>query len=292
MPKRFVLAEEFTDPQLERELLAAIAANPELYWELLDLLVPEAMTETRPAFEELAAAVEQEKPLPAIEGQPTPNPVAAAKQLADLYQKRLLAELAQDFLQKLRTEVSATELITSLEERLAQVQRVAKEMRVGQVLSLPELLPDLLADVAARHEALKTKGKAVVGLPSGITKLDKLLGGFQPGLHLLAAEPGKGKTTFTLQVSAHVARAGFPVLFISFEEVLARLALKVICARAGLEAKKFGDGYGDPGELQRAAREYGRELACLHFVEGTARLTVPQLRAKALQIMNRWKKQR
>jgi hypothetical protein len=47
MLKRFTLAEEFTNPELERSLLAAIAANPDVYWEVLDLLPPEALTETR-----------------------------------------------------------------------------------------------------------------------------------------------------------------------------------------------------------------------------------------------------
>lgn len=292
MPKRFVLAEEFTDPQLERELLAAIAANPELYWELFDLLVPEAMTETRQAFEKLAAAVEQEKPLPAVEGEPAQDPVAAARKLAGLYQKRLLADLAQDFLEKLRGEISAAELITNLEESLARVQQAVKELRAGQVLALPDLLPQVLSDVAARRQAVKEQGTAAVGLPTGIPKLDKLLGGLQTGLHLLAAEPGQGKTTFTLQVASHVVRAGYPVLFLSFEEPLPRVVLKVLCAMAGLEPKKFADGYGDPQQLERAAKEHAPALAALYLMEGSIRLTVSQVRAKALQVLTRRKAKR
>lgn len=289
MPEKFTLASEFTSPALERALLAAIVARPEIYWEVLDLLPPEALTETRQAFEELAAAVEQEKPLPAVGGEPAQDPVATARELAGLYQKRLLADLAQNFLEELRGETSPTELITDLEDNLARVQQAVKELRAGQVVALPDLLPEVIADIAARRQAVREQGTAAVGLPTGITKLDKLLGGLQPGLHLLAAEPGQGKTTFTLQVASYVARAGYPVLFVSFEETLARLALKALCARAGLEAKKFADGYGDPRELELAAREYGPELVALHFIEGTARLTVPQVKAKALQVMSRQK---
>lgn len=292
MPERFTLAGEFCNPALEKALLAAIAARPETYWEVLDLLPPEALTEARQAFEEMAAAVEEGRPLPAVEGEPASDPVAAARELAGLYQKRLLADLAQDFLEKLRGEAPPAELITGLEDRLAQVQQAVRELRAGQMAALPDLLPGVVADAAARRAAVKEHGAAAVGLPTGITKLDKLLGGLQPGLHLLAAEPGQGKTTFTLQVAANVAQAGFPVLFVSFEEPLPRLALKTICARAGLEAKKFTDGYGDPAELEQAAREHGPKLAALHFVEGTARLTVPQVKAKALQLMNRHKKSR
>jgi len=285
MPVGVNLESFFVNPELERALLAAIAARPETYWEVLDLLPPEALTETRKAFEELAEAIEQEKPLPKVEGKPAADSVAAARELAELYQKRLLAGLAQEFLDELRGDTPAAELITDLEDGLARVQQAVRELRAGQVIALPDLLPDVIADVRARRQAVKEQGAAAVGLPTGITKLDKLLGGLQPGLHLLAAEPGQGKTTFTLQVAANVTLAGYPVLFVSFEEALPRLTLKVICAQAGLEAKKFADGYGDAAELERAAREYGPKLAALYLIEGTARLTVPQLKAKTLQAM-------
>jgi len=101
MPVGVELPSFFVKPELEKALLAAIAARPELYWEVLDLLPPEALTETRKAFEDLAAAIEQEKPLPKLEGEPAGDPIAAAKELAGLYQRRLLAALAQEFLDDL-----------------------------------------------------------------------------------------------------------------------------------------------------------------------------------------------
>jgi len=284
MLKKFSLAEKFTNPELERSLLAAIAANPDVYWEVLDLLPPEALTETRQDFEELAAAIERKEPLPDVDGEEAPDPVAAARELATLYQKRILAEVAQNFLERLHSEIPASELITDLETGLVRAQQAVRELRAGRVEALPDLLPEVIDNAKARQKAVKERN-GTVGLPSGIPKLDKLLGGLQPGLHLLAAEPGQGKTTFGLQISSHVARNGWPVLFVSFEESLIRLGLKAICSVAGLEAKKFADGYGQLAELERAVKEHGSKLAALHFVEGTSRLTVSQLKAKALQVM-------
>lgn len=290
MPEKFTLARQFAKPELEKALLAAIAARPELYWELLDLLPAEALTtETRATFESLAEAIEQERSLPVIEGEPTKDPIAVARELAGLYQKRLLADLAQTFLDSLRGETQAADLIAQIEESLTRVQQAVRELRAGQIISLPDLLPEVLRDVQARRQAVKEQGSAAVGLPTGIDRLDKIMGGLQSGLHLLAAEPGQGKTTFVLQVAANISQSGFPVVFVSFEEALSRLALKVICASAGLEAKKFADGYGDPEIFEQAAREHGPHLAALHLVEGTSRLTVPQIRAKALQVLNKHK---
>jgi replicative DNA helicase len=287
MPNRYTLASEFTRPAREQSLLAALATSPETYWEILDCLTPEAFTTERPLFEKLVEAVEQDSPLPVVHGEPAADPHAVAQELAGLYQKRLLADLGRAFLEALREDTSATELITQLEEQLSRIQQAIREFRSGQVMALPDLFPEMLRDIRARHQAVKEHGKATVGLPTGITRLDNLLGGLQPGLHLLAAEPGMGKTMFALQVAAHVAQEGVPVLFVSFEESLPRLALKAVCSRVGLEAKRFTDGYEDPETLAWAMQQYGPALAKLYLIEGTARLSVAQVKAKALQVMHR-----
>jgi replicative DNA helicase len=289
MPVRFFLASEFTNPILEKELLAAIAAKPEVYFEVLDLLPKEALTQSKQAFIDLAKSIEQGKPLLRVEGKPTLDPLKAAKELSELYQKRLLADLVQSFLEKLRGDFKAAELISSLEDGLAELKQAFGKWQTGEALALSDLVPKIIEDIASRREALKEQGTIAVGLPTGISKLDQLLGGLQPGLHLLAAEPAQGKTTFTLQVASFVAKAGYPVLFVSFEESLSRLTLKVICAQAGLEAKKFSDGYFDQEELKQAVQLYSPNLSSLYFIEGTTQLTVSHLKARALQLMSKWK---
>jgi len=131
MPVKFTLPSQYVRPDLERALLAAIAARPEVYWEVLDLLPPEALTETRQTFEELAVAIEQDLSLPAIDGEPAKDPIAAARELAGLYQKRLLANLAQEFADELHKGTSAADLIIGLEEGLARVQQAVRELRAA-----------------------------------------------------------------------------------------------------------------------------------------------------------------
>jgi replicative DNA helicase len=209
-----------------------------------------------------------------------------AHELAELYQKRLLAELAQTFLGDLRSETSSDGLITSLEQNLARVQQTVKELEAGRVLSLSELYPLVIEDIAERWQAVKEKGKAAVGLPTGFPLLDRLLGGVQPGVHLLAAEPGQGKTTLLVQIGAHVAKTGIPVLLVSFEEALIRLALKCLCQQARVPMKKFADGYGSPQELEKAVKKEGDgwwDYFCL--LEGSSKVTARHIKAKALQLM-------
>jgi len=139
-----------------------------------------------------------------------------------------------------------------------------------------------MAMLTARREAFQAHGKAAVGIPTGIPKLDKLLGGIQPGLHLLAAEPGAGKTTLACNIAADAAMQGYPVIFVTFEETPERLALKVICGLAGLNQKIYVEGIADPGRVAQAIATYAPSLQTFKIVEGTARLTVLMLKAKVL----------
>jgi replicative DNA helicase len=286
LPQQFNLASQFSDPDLERALVATIASQPEIYWDILDLLPEEAFTEARQEFGALVTAIEAGQPTPSTtDGHPVEDPQEAARTLADLYQKRQLADLVQRFSDGLRSDIPAGELIAQVEDELARVSQAIRELRAGQIASLTGLLPAVLEDARARQTAVK-EGKAV-GLPLGIPRADKILGGLQPGVHMVAAEPGAGKASLCLQIGAHVSQKGYPVIFVSFEESLKRLALKTICQVAGLEAKRFSDGYGDPAQLEGGIKEHGKELGNLFLIEGMSRFTVGRLKALALQAMTR-----
>lgn len=288
MIKKFNLADQFTNVELERNLLTTIASNPELYWEILDTVLPEAFTENKRAFEEMADAIEHEKPLPKIEGgKQIPELLTATKTLANLYQKRLLADLLQVTLDQLRSDVLAPELISQVEQRLVHVQQAIKEVSAGKMATLSEILPEVLKDLAEKRRAVKEHLPITFGLPSGIKKLDKLIGCLQTGLHLLAAQPGEGKTTLVLQIGMNVIRSGYPVLFLSFEESLSRLALKAVCQRTNLKMKEFAEGRQDLENLEDAVKNFHQEFDMLYLMEGNSKLTLSKVKAKALQAMAR-----
>ena len=297
MPEKYTIASEFINTEIEKALLSAILSNPEVYWEVVDFLPPGVLTETQDLFDEIAQNVEQGNSVSKWKGledvEAVSNPTESAKILADLYQKRLLGQVYQRSLEELRTgEKIANDLIADAEDNLNRVQQAIKELRSGRVIPVTDLLSEVLQDAENRDRAVRELGATAVGLPTGIKKLDELLGGLQTGIHLLAAEPGQGKTTLTLQIASHISQKGFPVLFISFEESLSRLTLKLICQKANLEMKAFTDGFGDIEALERAVYDYRYELSSLFLVEGTSRLTVPQVKARALQVMARRKKDR
>lgn len=66
-------------------------------------------------------------------------------------------------------------------------------------------------------------------LKTGFPRLDKLLGGgIAPGLIVLGANPGLGKSTFALQLAMNVSGSGTPVLYFSEEMPGERIAAKAV----------------------------------------------------------------
>jgi len=290
MPEKFTLEAEYYEPTLEKSLLAAIAKKPELYYELIDLLTLEIFgnPENRNFYSQIEAAVKNDKPMPEIKEEPAENPREAAEELINLYQKRLMAKVIENGIKLIRENRPAGEILDTIQEGLNRVQQAILELKAGECFSLDELFPKVLEDAKNREEMKKQK--KAIGLPTGIQKIDDLLGELQPGIHLLAAEPGAGKTTFALQVAIKAVETEYPALFISFEESLQTLALKAICQRLNLNGgnfilKNYREGKGDIEELERAQKEIN--LSKLFFLEGNSRLRVSTVKAKALQIMAR-----
>lgn len=294
MPSKYTLAMEFVNSELEKSLIAAIVSKPQIYWEVVDLLPSDSFIEMQKEFDLIRQAVKEEKPLPSIivNENPASDPIEVAKELAKLYQKRLFADLLQNSLENLRSESLTTNLISQLESNLVKVQQSVMELKTGKLVAWPDLFPQLLKEVAEKRKAVKEQNLSAIGLPTGLVRLDRLLGRLQQGVHLVAAEPGQGKTTLMIQIAQNVAEQGYPALFVSFEESLMRLSLKALCQVSSLESKAFADGYGEPSELEKAAKSHGAKLKNLHFLEGNNRITVAQIKAKSLQMMAKVKSQK
>ncbi len=95
------------------------------------------------------------------------------------------------------------------------------------------LLSDLISDFVADTEAAAAARAA--GHPRGpvtlLRDLDNALGGYlAPGLHILQASPGAGKTAFALQVAA---TCGFPALFVSAEMGLLEIFRRLVSRSTG-----------------------------------------------------------
>ena len=270
-----------SDPGLESRLLASL--NPDTLDEAQFANLNAAMfssRECRALYEQMEQAAAKREAFPKVDGESVGDVGEAARQVIALYQRRLLAVALDGLRDGLAENRDVTDVISRTEASLAAA-RLAAGDRVGEARSFVDLLPAIMANaqaVAEAHAAGRT-----LGLKTGIPKLDALTGGLQTGLHVLAAEPGAGKTTLCLQWAREAAARGIPALFLTFDETPERLALKTLCAAAGLPQKHYAEGYGDLGKLEQARQEWAENLRTLYFIEGAATMTVSQVRARTAQ---------
>lgn len=76
-----------------------------------------------------------------------------------------------------------------------------------------------------------------LGLPTGLSELDKILGGLRPGkLVLIGGRPGMGKSSLVLQMAkTAIQKRGSKVLYFSLEMVGDELVERLISAETGLD---------------------------------------------------------
>lgn len=74
----------------------------------------------------------------------------------------------------------------------------------------------------------EVESSASLRLPTGMSELDKVLGGgvTKGGLYLVAGEPGIGKSTLMLQLASSLSQKGLNVLYVSGEESIEQTSLR------------------------------------------------------------------
>jgi replicative DNA helicase len=110
-------------------------------------------------------------------------------------------------------------------------------------------IKDLLAGVIAQIE--NTKSGSILGLPSGIKDLDKIISGFQDGnLYVIAAASGEGKTAFVNTViynnaidARKIGRENVPIAFWNGEMPKSQLVIRFLSTTANIDNYKINHNY-------------------------------------------------
>jgi replicative DNA helicase len=173
------------------------------------------------------------------------------------------------------------EAIADAEALLTEARGTATDQRRG--LRPFELAVDAALDEAHRAH---THG-GVIGLSTGLTALDKIIGGMQGGdLMVLAGRPSMGKTSAAVTILINVAVAlqaqepGAVTAAFSLEMPDQQLASRVLSHRVQMAWKRFRAGetvMADMERLEVAAKPVKRLPV---FVDDTAGITLGDMRAQ------------
>lgn len=148
------------------------------------------------------------------------------------------------------------------------------------------LLKETLNQAFEKIEKIfETKG-GVTGVPSGFSDFDRYTAGLQPSdLIILAARPSMGKTTFALNMAQYVAvEMKIPTIVFSLEMSKEQLAMKLLCAEAGVDNQKIRTGALADADWPRLSRALGRLSEARMYIDDTPGVSVMEVRAKARRI--------
>lgn len=284
------LADEFIDQPAERGFLAALARDPALFWDLAADLPDDVFATEREAWTALRKAIEDggAATVPAA-WEPAADPKGAVARLHDLHEKRIAAVLLEQMLARLHSkEGPATGgILEGIAREADAARRRMRGAAAGTLLWADALLDTVLGGAREAQQRKEDTGETLVGAASGLRTLDDVLGGLRQGQIVLAGGPGVGKTTLACQIAMHVASAGDPVVYVTYENAPQHLLLRILCAEAGIRTVDVERGAADLSRLTAAAERLSPALARVALVEGHSQLRVAQVRSMVRRALDR-----
>ena len=128
---------------------------------------------------------------------------------------------------------------------------------------------------------------ALVGIPSGFTKLDRLTSGWQKSeLIIIAARPSMGKTAFALSMARNMAiDHGKKVAIFSCEMSSIQLVNRLIIAETDIPGDKIKNGRLSEEEWKQLETRIKKLVQAPIFIDDTPAISIFELRAKCRRLM-------
>ncbi|MBS0655762.1 MAG: replicative DNA helicase, partial [Verrucomicrobia bacterium] len=142
--------------------------------------------------------------------------------------------------------------------------------------------------IAQEAAALRSGEKKFIGLPTGLTELDKIIGGMHPtDLLIMAGRPGMGKTALALSIATHaVLRAGKNVLIFSMEMSWESLLDRVAASETSIDGKKIRDRDLSEHDLEKLTEFFNALSRAGLFINEKTTAGIEQIVAEAKRVQN------
>jgi replicative DNA helicase len=130
----------------------------------------------------------------------------------------------------------------------------------------------------------QSRAGGLAGVSTGLRDLDTITLGLSPGLYLLAAATGTGKTALAGQIALHVAERHGPVVFVSMELTDIDLGVRLVSVITNITKERLVVGALTDEESQAVLSAVERlEKSRLYIVFGSG-YTSSDVRAYGLQV--------
>lgn len=307
-PSRPGPAQEPHSREAEEALLGAVLINPEVYYEVATFLTPPDFYIHRNGWiwETFQRLVERQAPIDALtvaeelERQGRLAEAGGAAYLAALM-TNVPTSLHAEAYGRIVEEQSVRRRLLSAASGIAQAAHDAgmpildvvgeAEKAVFEV-SQRRLARDIapikrvISEYFDRLEYIIRNPEESIGIPTGFTDLDRLLGGLQRSdLLIVAGRPGLGKSAMLLSIAKNVAqRHGKNVAVFSLEMSNEQLVQRLIAQETSIDSQRLRQGQISTEEWKVFTHAASTLSDVRIFLDDTPALTPLQLRSKCRRL--------
>ena len=138
------------------------------------------------------------------------------------------------------TALQGGEDLEGIQTRVHDVTLLRDELDASEAMSVGPMAVDRLSELQRLLEARKNGKVALTGVPSGVSKLDEAIGGFQKGMvTVVAGRPGQGKSAFALTCTVNASVRGLGAHVFSMEDTRDSYSDRVLSRISGVAAENI-----------------------------------------------------
>ena len=208
------------------------------------------------------------------------NAVQYAKIIRGKAALRHLITTSSDIIEKCLKDTS--DFSDIIDQAETAILKVSEKRSKGSF----QLLKNLLGSNLDRLEARQEKSDKLLGLPTGLEKLDNIISGLQKSdLIILAARPSMGKTALALNIASNIAKKEKkPVAIFSLEMSNDQLSMRLLTGEARINSQRLRTGYIslDDWEMVNTSADILSELPI--FIDDTPNISAMEIRAKTRKL--------
>jgi replicative DNA helicase len=166
------------------------------------------------------------------------------------------------------------------EQRIAELLQMRKDDRAEHIKPTLHRLNSILDERYANRDLRR----GVVGIPTGLRRLDSLLSGLQPGdLHVVAGRPSMGKSTLMLNAAGHSAELGVHWLIFSLEMTKEALVEKMVATDSGVDSKRIRTGMMETQDFVHVTNSMSKLADRPIWIDDEGAVTIGALCSKAIR---------
>ncbi len=220
-----------------------------------------------------------------------------AQMIYDLAVRRDLIQLGRN----ISAKASKVDIASEPREQIVEAeQALYKLAEQGQSESGFQSFLRAVTDAVNVANAAYQREGGLAGISTGLTDLDKKLGGLHPSdLLILAGRPSMGKTSLATNIAFNIAKAykkgvkpdgsegaieGGVVGFYSLEMSAEQLAARILSEAAEVPSEQIRKGDMTEAEFRRFVEAAKRLEACPLYIDDTPALPIAQLAARARRL--------